>query len=103
MTAEPPTKFHLKFLSSTEGRTGSSESTLLKLPHCWKSQVAAHFFKNKVMIIVFLKLANDIMFLMVIEMRMSDWTDFVGVISVCFNVQVPSVLFCLILYKVNFK
>ena len=28
------------------------------------------------------------MLLMVMEMRMSDWTDFVGVISVCFNVQV---------------
>ena len=100
MTAEPPTKFHLKFLSSTEGRTGSSESTLVKVPHCWKSRVAAHFFKNKVMIIVFLKWANDTMLLMVMEMRMSDWTDFVGVISVCFNVQVPSVLFCLIWYEV---
>ena len=55
------------------------------------------------MIIVFLKGDNDIMFLMVVEMRMSDWTDFVGVISVCFRVQVPSVLFCLILYEMNFK
>ena len=52
MTAEPPTKFHLKFLSSTEGRTGSPESTLLKVPHCRKSRVAAHFFKNKVMIMI---------------------------------------------------
>ena len=73
------------------------------MPHLWKSRVAAHFFKNKVMIIVFLKRANDIMLLMVMEMRMSDWTDFVGDISVCFKVQVPSVLFCLILYEVNFK
>ena len=31
------------------------------------------------------------MLLMVMEMRMSDWTDFVGVISVCFNVQVLTV------------
>ena len=44
---------------------------------------------------------NDIMLLM--EMRVSDWTDFVGVISVCFKVQVPSVLFCLILYEVKFR
>ena len=43
------------------------------------------------------------MFLMVMEMRMSDWTDFVGVISVCFKVQVPSVLFCLILYEFYIK
>ena len=53
MTAEPPTKFHLKFLSSTEGRTGSSESTLLKVPHCWKSRVAAHFFKNTPVAIIY--------------------------------------------------
>ena len=43
------------------------------------------------------------MLLMVIEMRMSDWADFVEVISVCFKVQVPSVLFCLILYGVKFR
>ena len=61
MTAEPPTEYHLKFLSSTEGRTGSPESTLLKMPHCWKSHVAAHFFKNKVMIIVFLRKLNVIL------------------------------------------
>ena len=79
------------------------QSTLLKMPHCWKPRVAAHFFKNKVMIIVFLNWANDIMLLVVIEMRMSDWMDFVAVISVCFKVQVPGVLFCLILYEVNFK
>ena len=41
-------EYHLKFLSSTEGHTGPSESTPLKMPHCWKSRVAAHFFKNKV-------------------------------------------------------
>ena len=29
------------------------------------------------------------MLLMVMEMRMGNWTDFVGVISVCFNVQLP--------------
>ena len=36
-------RIYLKFLSPTEGCIGSSESTLLKLPHCWKSRVAAHF------------------------------------------------------------
>ena len=43
------------------------------------------------------------MLLMVVEMRMSDWTDFVGVVSVSFKVQVPSVLFGLILYEVKFR
>ena len=33
---------HLEFLSLKGGNTGLSESTHVKMPHCWKSQVAAH-------------------------------------------------------------
>ena len=33
---------HLEFVSLQGGWTGSSESTLVKMPHCWKSHVAAH-------------------------------------------------------------
>ena len=36
------TEQHLEFLSLKGGCTGSSESTLMKMPHCWKSHVAAH-------------------------------------------------------------
>ena len=36
------TEHHLEFLSSKGGFTGSSESTLVKIPHCWKSHDAAH-------------------------------------------------------------
>ena len=32
----------LEFLSLKGGCTGSSKSTLVKMPHCWKSHVAAH-------------------------------------------------------------
>ena len=39
------TKQHLEFLSLTEGCTGSSESIHVKMPHCWKSHVAAHLSK----------------------------------------------------------
>ena len=35
------TEHHLEFLSLKGGCTGSSESTLVKMPHCWKSRVAA--------------------------------------------------------------
>ena len=35
------TEHHLRFLSLKGGCTGSSESTLVKMPHCWKSRVAA--------------------------------------------------------------
>ena len=36
------TEHHLEFLSFKGGCTGSPESTLVKMPHCWKSHVAAH-------------------------------------------------------------
>ena len=32
-------------LSLKEGCTGSSESTIVKMPYCWKSRVTAHIFK----------------------------------------------------------
>ena len=38
------TEHHLEFLSLTGGCTGSSESTLIKMPHCWKSHVLAQLF-----------------------------------------------------------
>ena len=36
------TEHHLEFLSLKEGCTCLSESTLDKMPHCWKSHVMAH-------------------------------------------------------------
>ena len=33
---------HLRFLSLKGDCTGSSESTLVKMPHCWKSHAEAH-------------------------------------------------------------
>ena len=35
------TEHHLEFLSLKGGCSGSSESTLVKMPHCWKSHVGA--------------------------------------------------------------
>ena len=40
------TEHHLKILSLKGDFTGSSESTLVKMPHCWKSHVAAHLLMN---------------------------------------------------------
>ena len=42
MTVKLLTEHHLEFLSLKGGCTGSSESTLVKMPHCWKSHVMAH-------------------------------------------------------------
>ena len=35
---------HLEFLSLKGGCTGSSESTLVKMPHCWKSHAMAQIW-----------------------------------------------------------
>ena len=42
MTVELLTKHHLEVLSLTGGCTGSSESTIVKMPHCLKSHDTAH-------------------------------------------------------------
>ena len=36
------TEQHLEFLSLQGGCRGSSESTLVKIPNCWKSHEFAH-------------------------------------------------------------
>ena len=41
-----PTERHLEFTSLKRECTGSSESTLVKMPHCWKSHVMAQFSCN---------------------------------------------------------
>ena len=43
MSVKLLTEHRLEFVSLKGGCTGSSESTLVKMPHYWKSQVAAQF------------------------------------------------------------
>ena len=43
------TELHLEFVSLKEAAQASSESTLVKMPHCWKSHVVAqlsHIFRH---------------------------------------------------------
>ena len=50
------TEHYLEFLSLKGSCTGSSESTLVKIPHCWKSHALAHMItmsKQPRLIIVF--------------------------------------------------
>ena len=42
MNVQLLTENHLEFLSLKGGCSGSSESTLVKIPQCWKSRVTAH-------------------------------------------------------------
>ena len=38
------TEHHLEFLSLKGGYTVVSESTIVKMPHCWNSHVAAQLY-----------------------------------------------------------
>ena len=44
MSVKLLTKYHLELLNLEGGCTGSSESTLVKMPHCWKSHALAQIF-----------------------------------------------------------
>ena len=47
MSVKLLTEHHLEFLSIKCGCTCSSESTLIKMSHCWKSHVTAQMKKSK--------------------------------------------------------
>ena len=47
MSVKLLTEHNLEFLSSKGGCTGSSGSTPVKMPHCWKSHVTAQMFYRK--------------------------------------------------------
>ena len=47
MTVKLLTEHQLEFLSLRGGCTGLSESTHVKMPHCWKSHVTAQLYKIK--------------------------------------------------------
>ena len=50
------TEHHLKVLSLIGGCTGEPESTLVKMPYCWKSQVTAHIMYLKIVDILTFKI-----------------------------------------------
>ena len=45
MSVKLLTEHHLEFLCLKGGCTGSSEYTLVRMPHRWKSHVTAHLVK----------------------------------------------------------
>ena len=47
MTVRQLTEHYLEFLSLKVGCTGLSESTLVKMPHCWKPHVTAHLVSEE--------------------------------------------------------
>ena len=57
------TEHHLEFLSLKGGCRGSSESTHVKMPHCWKSHALAHFISVLIDITLTLSISNTFLFL----------------------------------------
>ena len=47
MSIKLQTERRLEFLSFKGGYTGPSESTLIKMPYCWKSHAAAQIVNQK--------------------------------------------------------
>ena len=45
MSVKLLTEHHLELLNLKADCTGSSESTIVKIPHCWKSHVATHLIE----------------------------------------------------------
>ena len=51
MSVKLLTEHNLEFLSLKGGCTGWYESTLVKMPHCWESHVAAHLLFVKMTLV----------------------------------------------------
>ena len=47
LTVKLLTEHLLEFISLKRGCKGSSESTRVKIPHCWESHVTAHFVDSE--------------------------------------------------------
>ena len=58
MTLRPLTEHHLEFQSLKVGCTCSSESTFVKMPHCWKSHVVAQLCLTLIPQSTVLKVSN---------------------------------------------
>ena len=57
MTVKLLIEHHLECLSLKGGCTDSSESTHVKMPHCWKSHVGAHICMH---VCIYLSIATGI-------------------------------------------
>ena len=55
------TEHHVELIGLKGGCTGSSESTLVKMPHCWKSHAAALILMNMEKVFFFHLTKNRLM------------------------------------------
>ena len=55
MSVKLQTEHHFEFLNLKGGCTGSSESTFVKTPHCWKSRVFPHMIRIHVTLFIWIR------------------------------------------------
>ena len=70
MSVKLLTEHHLEFLSLQGDCAGSSESTLVKMPYCWKSHVTAHLKCENVQVIKSTKRARYLNYMDINSIRM---------------------------------
>ena len=68
MTVKLLTEHHFEFLSLKRGYTGSSESTLVRMPHCWKSHARAQLVNRAAIIGYVLKFVGRV----VLSLQLSE-------------------------------
>ena len=78
MIAKLLTEHHLEFRSFKGGCTGSSESTLVIMQHCWKSHALAH--------IIFTNFSKTVKESPTVIVKFKDFSMFVKRISYGFQV-----------------
>ena len=81
------TEHHFEFLSLKGGCRGSSESTHVKIPHCWKSNALAHISSLICFLVeqIVLKL-NKTLLLYVKFLLISNYVA-IGLINACYGVR----------------
>ena len=88
MTVKLLTKQHLEFLRLKGGFTGSSESTLVKMPHCWKSHVVAHMFLSNDNTVQSVSLAVSVVLSILDIYVLLPFSEAVGTFGICANVNI---------------
>ena len=92
---------HLTFLSLKGGCTGSSESTLVKMPHCWKSHVMAQILHNKET--NWLQMWSELVFCIYQSVQKCGMCDLKSLRSACAYAQSDQRLCLLLEYSMNIK
>ena len=69
------TEHHLQFLSLKGGCRGSSESTHVKMPHCWKSRALAQSYPSQHTGLILIAYAHNPILIYTEVLIFTDWSE----------------------------